>query len=321
MSENKKSSESPSFSRERKNERLQALLEHLPVGIYRTTPEGKIIEVNPALVEMLRYSNDTELKNINVKDLYVKAKDRTKHLKQLEDTAADFTEFEIRCKDGSTIWCRDYPRAVKGSEGKIVFYDGILVDISRQKKADENLKKALRELARSNKERRKMIKELENLSLQDPLTGIYNRRGFTTIAKEYLQLADRKKMEMYLLFIDVDDLKIINDTYGHNYGDKTLVSLVEIILNSFRKSDIKARLGGDEFAVFPIETTKDGIHGVISRFNDSIEAFNSKSSLPTPLSVSIGAAYYDPKHPCSVEELVHRADALMYKDKRKKTKR
>lgn len=321
MPESKKSSESPSFSRERNNERLQALLEHLPVGIYRTTPEGKIIEVNPALVEMLRYGSEEELKNINVKDLYVKTKDRAKHLKQLEDAATDFSEFEIRCKDGSTIWCRDYPRAVKGPQGKITYYDGILVDISRQKKADENLKNALRELARSNKERRKMIKELENLSLQDPLTGIYNRRGFTTIAEQYLNLADRKKMDMFLLFVDVDNLKVINDTYGHNFGDKTLVSLVNIILNTFRKSDIKARVGGDEFAVFPIDTTSEGVNVAVNRFKNNIEAFNSKSSLPTPLAVSMGAAHYDPKHPCSVDELVNRADTLMYKDKRKKTKR
>jgi diguanylate cyclase (GGDEF)-like protein/PAS domain S-box-containing protein len=321
MPNSKRSSESPSFSGERNNERLQALLEHLPVGIYRTTPEGKIIEVNPALVEMLRYSSEEELKNINVKDLYVKTKDRAKHLKQLEDAATDFSEFEIRCKDGSTIWCRDYPRAVKGPQGKITYYDGILVDISRQKKADENLKKALRELARSNKERRKMIKELENLSLQDPLTGIYNRRGFTTIAEEYLKLADRKKMNMFLLFVDVDNLKVINDTYGHNFGDKTLVSLVNIILNTFRKSDIKARVGGDEFAVFPIDTTSEGVSLAVDRFKNNIEAFNSKSSLPTPLSVSMGAAHYNPKHPCSVDELVNRADTLMYKDKKKKTKR
>jgi len=321
MSDNKKSSESPSFSRERKNEKLQALLEHLPVGIYRTTPEGKIIEVNPALVEMLHYSNDSELKDINVKDLYVKAKDRIKHLQQLENAATDFTEFEIRCKNGGTIWCRDYSRVVKGPQGIITHYDGILVDISRQKKADENLKKALRELARSNKERRKMIKELESLSLQDPLTGIYNRRGFTTIAEEYLKLADRKKMDMFLLFVDVDDLKIINDTYGHNFGDKTLISLVNVILNTFRKSDIKARVGGDEFAVFPIDTTSEGVNVAIDRFKNNIEAFNSKSSLPTPLSVSLGAAHYDPRHPCSVEELVNRADTLMYKDKRRKTKR
>jgi diguanylate cyclase (GGDEF)-like protein/PAS domain S-box-containing protein len=321
MPDNKKNSESPSFSRERKNERLQSLLEHLPVGIYRTTPEGKIIEVNPALVEMLRYSNDTELKDINVKDLYVKTKDRSKHLKLLENAATDFSEFEIRCKDGSTIWCRDYPRVVKGPQGKIAYYDGILVDISGQKKADENLKKALRELARSNKERRKMIKELENLSLQDPLTNIYNRRGFTTIAEEYFKLADRKKMDMFLLFVDVDDLKVINDTYGHNFGDKTLVSLANVILNTFRKSDIKARIGGDEFAVFPIDTTSEGVNLAIDRFKNNIEAFNSKSSLPTPLSVSMGAAHYDPRHPCSVDELVNRADALMYKDKKKKTKR
>jgi diguanylate cyclase (GGDEF)-like protein/PAS domain S-box-containing protein len=306
---------------DKKNKRLQDLLEHLPVGVYRTTPKGKIIEANPTLVEMLGYCQNSDLENINVKDLYAKAKDRDKHLKKLEKAPTGYSEFQIRCKDGSTLWCRDYPRAVKDSQGKILYYDGILVDISRQKRADEKLKKALRDLARSDKERRKMVKELENLSLQDPLTGIYNLRGFQTIAREYLQLADRKKMHMFLLYVDVDDLKNINDTYGHNFGDKTLVSLVDIILNTFRKSDIKARVGGDEFVVFPIDTTKEGVEAAIARFKKNIELFNSKTSLPSPLSVSMGVSHYDPRRPFSVDEFVNKADILMYQDKKRKTKR
>jgi len=166
-----------------------------------------------------------------------------------------------------------------------------------------------------------MIKELESLSLQDHLTGIFNRRGFTTIAKEYLKLADRKKMDMYLLFVDVDDLKAINDTHGHNQGDRTLVALANILIDTFRKSDIKARIGGDEFAVFPIDTTKAGVKLATSRFTDNIKTFNTTSTLPTPLSVSMGAAHYDPKKPCTVEDLLIKADTLMYNDKRSKQKR
>lgn len=319
MPKHKNSSSAPSDTE--KNNRLQTLLQQLPVGIYRTTPGGKIIEANPALIKMLRYSCDAELKDINAKELYFKSQDRERHLKQLEKEEIEFAEFRIRRKDGSILWCRDYSRTVKDPQGKILYFDGILVDITRQKKADDNLKKALRELARSDKERRKMIKELEGLSLQDPLTGIYNRRAFTTIAREYLQLAFRKKMNMYLLYVDVDGLKSINDNYGHNFGDKTLMSLADIILNTFRKSDIKARIGGDEFAIFPIDTTKEGVNAAVSRFKANIKTFNSRSTLPSPLSVSMGAAQFDPKHPCSVDQLVDKADALMYREKRKKSKR
>ena len=142
---------------------------------------------------MLGYKSFAEIENINVKDLYVKSKDRENLLKKLETVKTCNSSFEIRCKDGRTLWCRDYSRSVQNAKGEIIFYDGTLIDFSSEKKIEDKLKKALRQLARSNKERKNMIASLENLTLEDHLTGLYNRRGFTTIAKEYLQLADRKK--------------------------------------------------------------------------------------------------------------------------------
>ena len=189
---------------------LQSLLENLPVGVYRTNPEGKIIQANKTLIYMLGYESLSDLENLNVKDLYVRPKNRENHLKKLETAKKGNASFKIRCKDGCMLWCRDYSKTVLDNKGKIAFYDGILIDISAEKKTEDKLKKTLRELAQSNKERKNMIATLENLTLEDHLTGLYNRRGFVTIAKEYLQLADRKKMDMYLLYIDLDDLKKVN---------------------------------------------------------------------------------------------------------------
>ncbi|MGD2295218.1 MAG: sensor domain-containing diguanylate cyclase [Candidatus Aminicenantes bacterium] len=296
------------------------LLEHLPVGVYRTTPEGKIIEANPALVKMLGYDNHAELKKTNVKDLYVKAAERARYLKQMEKSPTEFSEFELCCKDGRTIWCRDYTRRVTGTSGKITHYDGILVDVTKEKKDEQKLKKALHQLERSIKERKVMISTLESLSLEDPLTGLYNRRGFTTIANQYLQLANRKKEEMFLLFIDLDNLKGINDSYGHNKGDKILISLAEILIRTYRKSDIKARIGGDEFAVFPIEAHMEGVKAALARMNNNIDEYNAKSDEEALLSVSTGVARYNPLHPCAIEDLLTKADKQMYLDKRRKEK-
>jgi diguanylate cyclase (GGDEF)-like protein/PAS domain S-box-containing protein len=298
--------------------RYEALLDHLPVGVYRTTPDGKIIEANQALVDILGCRNEEELKDVNVKSLYIKQKDRTKHLEELESQSTHFAEFELKCLDGRTIWGRDYPRAVMGSSGAIEYYDGILVDITSQKMAEDKLIKVLQELEHSNEQRQQMINKLQTLSLKDDLTGLYNRRGFFTIAGEYLQLADRKRTQMFLLFMDLDNLKWINDTLGHHKGDEALFNVAQILKKTFRKSDVKGRMGGDEFAIFPIDSTHVGAKTVETRLRSNIKSFNLDRGNPFTLSVSMGIASYDPEHPCSVDELLVRADKLMYEEKRQK---
>lgn len=284
--------------------RFQDLLEHLPVGVYRTSPDGKIIEANQALANMLGYESHEDLKDINVKDLYVREKDRADHLKKLDEKGTFFTEFELRHKDGQTIWGRDYPRAVIGSGGKIIYYNGILLDITMQKNAEEELKEAL--------------KKLETLSLRDDLTGLYNRRGFFTIAVEHFKMADRKREKMFLLFMDLDNLKQINDTLGHHKGDQALVGIANILNTTFRQSDIKGRMGGDEFAVFPIDATQIGMEKAMSRLKKNIETFNKSKDNPFQLSVSMGVSHYDPEHPSTIDELLVRADKIMYEEKRRK---
>lgn len=298
--------------------RYERLLAQLPVGVYRTTPDGKIVEANRALVDMLGYRSEEELKDTNVKTLYIKKKDRTKYLKELESKSTHVAEFELRCRDGRTIWGRDYSRAVMGPAGTIEYYDGILVDITSQKFAEIKLIQVLKELEHSNEARQKMITKLQTLSLRDDLTGLYNRRGFFTVASEYLQLADRKKSQMFLLFMDLDNLKRINDTLGHHKGDEALVNVTKILTATFRKSDVKGRMGGDEFAIFPIDSTFSGAQSAESRLRKNIEAFNTDEGNPFVLSVSMGIASYDPEHPCSIDELLVRADKLMYEEKRRK---
>ena len=298
--------------------RFEELLEHLPVGVYRTTPNGTIIEANQALVDMLGYQSEEELRDINVKSLYIKQRERIKHLEKLESKNTHIAEFELKRKDGRTIWGRDYSLAVMKPAGTIDYYDGILLDITSQKIAEEKLNQVLKELEHSNKERQKMITKLQTLSIRDDLTGIYNRRGFFTIAGEYLQLADRKKTQMNLLFMDLDNLKRINDTLGHHKGDEALVNVAKILRKTFRKSDVKGRMGGDEFAIFPIDSTHVGAESAESRLRKNIDAFNADIGNPFVLSVSMGIASYDPEHPCSIDELLVRADKLMYEEKRSK---
>ncbi|MGD0781444.1 MAG: sensor domain-containing diguanylate cyclase [Candidatus Aminicenantales bacterium] len=298
--------------------RFKDLLFSLPVGVYRTTPEGQIIAANPALVRMLGYKNEAELCRVDIKDLYVRAGDRAAHLKMLEKRQTRLSEFKLRRKDGKAIWGRDYPRAVKGKDGKIVFCDGILIDIGTEIKSAERLNAAMEKLARSQREREAMIKKLKEASITDELTGLFNRRGFFTIGREYISLAVRRKTKMFLLYMDMDGLKQINDTFGHHIGDQAILQLAEFINRTFRASDVKGRMGGDEFAVFPIDSSLDGAETALARMQNAIDEFNAAADKPFRFSISSGMAFFDPDHPATIEDLLMRADKLMYERKRSK---
>jgi two-component system, cell cycle response regulator len=153
------------------------------------------------------------------------------------------------------------------------------------------------------------------LSLTDELTGLYNRRRFFVLTEQYIKLSVRTKKRLLLLFIDMDNLKWINDHYGHNEGDQALINLANILKKTFRESDIIARIGGDEFVVLSESTDEKG-EIVMTRLYENIRDYNAKVSQDYKLSISVGAAQFDPEYPISIDELLSKADALMYAQKR-----
>jgi diguanylate cyclase (GGDEF)-like protein len=158
------------------------------------------------------------------------------------------------------------------------------------------------------------------LSLVDELTSLYNRRRFFVLAEQSLKLSVRTKKRLLLLFIDMDNLKWINDHHGHNEGDQALIDLANILKKTFRESDIIARIGGDEFVVLSESTDENGLI-LLTRLYENIKDHNAKRSRSYSLSISVGATQFDPKCPISIDELLSKADALMYVQKRKKSKK
>jgi diguanylate cyclase (GGDEF)-like protein/PAS domain S-box-containing protein len=163
------------------------------------------------------------------------------------------------------------------------------------------------------------LKLMENkfhaLSVTDELTGLFNRRGFFTVADQHLKLSDRNKTGAFMLYVDLDGLKLINDKFGHSTGDLALIELANLLKNCFRNSDAVARIGGDEFAVFPVETTEDNIETITDRFRDCLKSYNEKTDHDFRLSACVGTAYYDPERSHSLEELLMHADRDMYEQK------
>ncbi|MBA4417930.1 MAG: hypothetical protein C0392_08480 [Syntrophus sp. (in: bacteria)] len=167
-------------------------------------------------------------------------------------------------------------------------------------------------------ERNEMEERLRTMSIVDELTGLYNRRGFITLSLKHLKLADRTKKGMNLFFIDLDQMKWINDTMGHQEGDKALIGVATILKKTFRESDIIGRMGGDEFAVLATDAQDGTGETLRKRLKDSIETYNRQEALKHQISMSIGIAHFDPKHPSSLDELMAQADILMYEEKRNK---
>ena len=163
-------------------------------------------------------------------------------------------------------------------------------------------------------------KKYRELSLLDELTSLYNRRGFDFLAEQQLKKADRTKNRMLLLYADVDNVKWINDKFGHQEGDKVLIDIAGFLNKHIRKSDILARIGGDEFVALMDKTTDDLPQIITKRLRESILNFNIAGTRSYKLFLSIGFAHYDPTSPCSLQELLNQADENMYEQKRMKNR-
>jgi two-component system cell cycle response regulator len=155
------------------------------------------------------------------------------------------------------------------------------------------------------------------LSLTDELTGLYNRRRFFVLTEQCLKVATRAKKRSLLLFIDVDNLKGINDRYGHTEGDLALKDLADILKKTFRESDIIGRFGGDEFVLL-LESADEKTEILIARLHENLKDYNVGGSRRFRLSVSVGTALFDPENPVSIDELLTRADTLMYRQKKRR---
>jgi diguanylate cyclase (GGDEF)-like protein len=157
-------------------------------------------------------------------------------------------------------------------------------------------------------------RELRYLALTDDLTCLYNRRGFFAAATQQLKLTRRNAGNMLLLFCDVDNLKKINDSFGHREGDLVLVRTADALQETFRASDILARLGGDEFAVLALQASNQNQEMIARRLEKNLKKANAGETR-YELSLSLGVARFDPQRAVSLGELMEQADRAMYEQK------
>jgi diguanylate cyclase (GGDEF)-like protein len=162
---------------------------------------------------------------------------------------------------------------------------------------------------------------LKTLSITDELTGLLNRRGFLAMGEQQLRTARRVDKKALLLYADLDNMKEINDTCGHAEGDIALRRTAAVLREVFREADVIGRIGGDEFVVLAMETNGISSDTLLTRLNKRFADNNRSGHGSYALSVSVGTAYFDPGNACTMEQLLDKADRLMYLQKQTKRTR
>lgn len=158
---------------------------------------------------------------------------------------------------------------------------------------------------------------VRELSLRDELTGLYNRRGFYLLAEQAFQLAKRSHESFSILFFDLDNLKQVNDGLGHDVGSELIQEMAELLLKTFRKNDVIGRVGGDEFVVAG-QSNDPEMTNAIHRFEGAVAEANRTQDRKYRLSFSLGTAASGSDQDIALEELIKKADATMYENKRRK---
>jgi diguanylate cyclase (GGDEF)-like protein len=241
-----------------------------------------------------------EVKGRNINDGMIHPSDMIEEGKDLDKIASSKGYFHyesIRKKKDGTL----FPVSISGSNiiinGETRGIIGTFVDIT---------------------ERKKMEQALEKLAHYDPLTNCYSRGYGLNLLEEQLKLARRKKTPILLIYLDIDNLKYINDAFGHQEGDKVLQEAVKLFKSTLREVDIICRLGGDEFLLIFPENSLDDAPIIRERLSKNLKKLNQSLNKLYQLNFSFGLSYYDPLNPQPMDELIRIADEEMYEEKERK---
>ncbi len=278
-------------------DRYRSLFENVPIGLYITAPDGRIIDVNAALARMLGYDDKASLLGTPASALYADPADR-EHEQLLFDDEPLVEDYEtqLKCCDGRLIWVRDTCRAIRNDDGSIRAFEGSLQDITDEKAAEE---------------------QLIYMAMHDPLTGVHNRYALTQLLETETSRARRYEHPIGVLMIDVNRFKEVNDRFGHALGDRVLQIVADVLTSSVRDTDFVVRYGGDEFLVVLIET--NGETAVVrDRIIQSMAARHPLDLLiDFSITLSIGLAHWIPGSGMSMESVLSEADVAMYEEKRR----
>ena len=279
------------------NERYQSIFENALEGIFQVTQEGRLLVANPAMARMFGYDSPAallaELRDIP-RQLYVEPVRREDYRREIEasGSVSNF-EFQAFRKNGEVIWVSENAHLRRNLADGSICYEGTLEDIT---------------------DRRVYQAQIERQANYDALTGLANRTLLNGRLHKAIGRAAETATEIAVVFIDLDQFKFINDTYGHALGDSLLQSMADRLRSCVRDSDTVARQGGDEFVLLLQGYRPEDLAGVVQRLHASIALPWRSGRRDFHVSSSIGVAVY-PSDGDSADVLLRNADAAMYKAK------
>ena len=274
-------------------DKYRKIYENSLEGMFRLDADRNLQACNPAFAELMGTLTESELlEHITNLSGFIPSEEETGQLLHvsLEENGHVFG-FEARCKrlDGSFFWAAIFARRMNGEEGE--FIEGSIVDISEKKESEQ---------------------QLSYLARHDPLTGLLNRSEFERRLESALERAQKSDEHHALLFMDLDQFKIVNDTSGHGAGDELLKQIAKLFKSQLREEDHLARLGGDEFSILlescPIKRAGEIGSRLRNEVSDFRFAINKKIF---SCGVSIGVVPIT-KSSESIEQIFSLADTACY---------
>lgn len=270
-------------------DRFRNLTEMLPVVVFESDLDGNITYINKKGLKVLYYTAE-EIKEKNIWELLTRpclSRDKNRIKKIFLKEINYPQEYYLVRKDQSLLSVEVHSSPLKDSKGKLIGFQGILLDITSRKKYEDKIK---------------------HLCFHDKLTGLYNRAYFE---EELERLNHSRILPISIIMGDVNNLKVVNDTFGHQHGDQLLIKIANILRSAFRQSDVISRFGGDEFSIILPNTSYDKGVEIIKRVK---KACQEKSTLTLFLSISLGIATKEHASQ-NINAVLRDAEAEMYRFK------
>jgi diguanylate cyclase (GGDEF)-like protein/PAS domain S-box-containing protein len=312
--------------------RFRQLMDSNIIGFMLIDERGQLIEANNALLKLLGCKReDLSGDGLSVAAITPDAYrpiDEWIEQRLRSNGVAPPTEKEFLRKDGSRVAVLVGAVRLEGQEGQQLCF---VIDVNERRLAMDALRKSYDELETIIQQRTEELQEeiqrrlhaeqeLRQQALHDPLTGLYNRRGFATIIEPLFDLTRRQGKIVQLFMADLDDLKQINDRFGHAEGDQAIQQAAKLLRDTFRKTDVIARIGGDEFAIFAVGEPSRTPDDILQRLTQVFDDHNRYSGKLYALRLSVGAAVSPTHGLTTLEDLMKTADNGLYEKKKRKSK-
>jgi len=279
--------------------RLVSLLSAMNLGILLVNTEARVVYHNPAFQRIWMIAQETSLMNMTATEVLSHSSSVlsrpdhfSRHLLSVLETREVSDSFEIAMADGRVVTQLNYP--VRDQDGHFIGHLWIYEDVTHE---------------------RQTAAQLAYLAERDALTGLYNRHRFEQEIQHMLVDCERNDTQGALLFFDLDEFKVVNDSFGHRAGDALLIRVASEISTLVRRNEVLTRLGGDEFALLVPNAKEDTVIQLAERVVRAVAAIPFRfEGQNLRLTTSVGIALY-PSQAADSDELVAHADMAMYQAK------